>query len=267
MATFQAVNDNLYRGTLENGALARDDSAAETGSLLYGHFSPFDVWTEIDSWLEGRFMERFAVGAFKKTIKENRDQIRVQYDHGYDAFVGDAFLGPLETLREDEIGGYYEVPLLDTDYNRDRILPMLQGRLMDGRSTGSLLGASHRFRVVKDEWNHNPKPSDANPEGLPERTVREGRLYELGPVPWGAYPSATAGARSLSDRYTELQLARSGRAERAARQILQQVEPTAATSTDTDEQRSEPTPKHSRTNTSLELARAQLVLMKQGRGK
>lgn len=223
MATTR-LQDNLFRGLAEAPS-ARAAGAAEDeidgGSLMYGHFAVFDTWTEIDSFWEGKFMERLALGAFKKTIKDNRSGTKVQFDHGYDTFVGSAPLGPIQDLREEDAGAYYEVPLLDTDYNRDRVLPLLQGRLIDGDPTGSLLGASFRFRVVHDEWVDEPDPSDANPKGLPERTIREVRLYEFGPVVFPAYSEATAKVRSLTDHYESLRLARMGNSARAIRQIAE----------------------------------------------
>lgn len=199
-----APRDNLFRGLATLPELrAEGDDTTGNGSLLHGHFAIFDTWTEIHSWFEGDFLERLAPGAFKKTIKENRDAVRVQFDHGYDWYVGDAPLGPIEELREDDEGVYYEVPLLDTDYNRDRILPLLAGRLMSGEDRGSLLGASFRFRVVKDEWDAEPGKSDHNPDGLPERTIREVRLFEFGPVVFPAYEGATAKVRSLTDHFLE----------------------------------------------------------------
>lgn len=197
---------------------AIDDDGGD-GTLMYGHFAVVDTWAEIDSWYEGTFIERNAAGFLKKTIRENRSTIKVAYDHGYDFNVGDSQLGPIDELREDEVGGYYEVPLLDTDYNRDRILPALQGRLMNGDMRGSQLGASYRFRVTRDEWVKEPKVSDENPKALPERTIREVRLFEFGPVNYPAFPEATADVRSLTDWYIERRLARAGRAERAARSI------------------------------------------------
>lgn len=196
--------DNLFRGLLGPGALElRADDDAPAGAVMAGHFTVFDEMTEIDSWFEGRFMEQIARGAFKKTFAENIDNVRVQYDHGYDTYVGSAPLGPIRMVREEKAGAYYEVPLLDTDYNRDRILPLLEGRTMDGEKHGSLLGASFRFRVVKEEWDEEPERSDANPDGLPVRTINEVRLYEFGPVVFGAYPSATSGVRSLTDFYLD----------------------------------------------------------------
>ena len=206
--------DNLYRGR-PGGLILRADDPAD-GSLMHGHFTKFDEWAEIDSWFEGRFLERSVKGAFRKTIRESRDQVKVQFDHGYDMHIGDSLLGPIDVLREDDEGPYYEVPLLDTDYNRDRVLPMLQGRLMNGEQRGSLLGASYRFRVTKEDWNRAPKASDQNPEALPERTIREVRLFEFGPVVFPAFPGATSKVRSLTDHYLERQRARAGRPSEAA---------------------------------------------------
>lgn len=226
--TIHMLRDNLFRGLLEPPTLRavadpEPEPEADPGpSLMYGHFTVFDTWSEIDSFWEGTFLERIARGSFKKTIRDNRAGIRVQYDHGYDSFVGSAPLGPIEVLREEDEGPYYEVPLLDTDYNRDRVQPLLRGQLMNGDATGeSLLGASFRFRVIRDEWNEEPDPSDDNPKSLPERTVREVALYEFGPVVFPAYPTATAKVRSLTDHYEALRLARLGTSARAIRQIAE----------------------------------------------
>jgi HK97 family phage prohead protease len=214
-----APREGLYRGlplesrllnlgpepvALRTGAeFTRDAGDTETSTTMVGHFAVFGEWTRISSWFEGEFLERIAPGAFTKTIAERRDMIRVQFDHGFDSFVGDAPLGPIAVLREDDIGVWYEVPLLDTDYNRNRVLPMLEGRTMSGEQFGSLLGASFRFSVVREEWNDEPERSDYNRDGLPERTITELKLAEFGPVVFPAYHAATAGVRSLTDHYLE----------------------------------------------------------------
>lgn len=156
---------------------------------LTGHFAVFDEFTEIDSLYEGNFLERIAPGAFKKTMKEQRDDIKVLFQHGHDPQIADKPLGKIESLREDEQGGFYEVSLLDTAYVRD-LLPGLEA---------GLYGASFRFRVVAEDYNKEPERSDHNPAGIPERTITEARLYEFGPVTFPAYASATAGVRSLTD--------------------------------------------------------------------
>jgi HK97 family phage prohead protease len=159
--------------------------------LLRVLFSPVNEWTRITSMWEGDFMERFAPGAWRKTIREQRDRIRSLFQHGMDPQVGDKPLGPITLLEENDRGGYGEVPLLDTSYNRD---------LLPGLKAG-LYGASHRFSVLREEVIDQPEPSDGNPHGLPERTVKEARLMEFGPVTFPAYAGATAGVRSLTDDF------------------------------------------------------------------
>lgn len=172
---------------------AADDDAASAMPTLTGHFSVFNNWYEVESWMEGHFMERVASGAFKKTISESQDQMKVLFDHGMDPQIGNKVLGPIDDLREDAIGPAYVVPLLDTSYNRD---------LAPGLEAG-VYGSSFRFIVIKDEWDMEPGASSHNPNGLPERTITEARVFEFGPVTFPANPDADAGVRSITDRFYE----------------------------------------------------------------
>ena len=190
-----APQDELWRAM--PGVEFRDDGKDRT---LFGHFCVFNRWTKIDSWVEGRFMERVAPGAAKKTINDNINRIRCLYDHGHDPYIGNKPLGPFRELREDATGVFYDVPLLDTDYNRDFIIPA-------AASKPPVLGSSFRFRVVHDDWNDEPERSEQNPEGIPERTIREFALFEGGPVTFPAYPDGTTpGLRSMTDHYIERSL-------------------------------------------------------------
>lgn len=167
---------------------AADDNAMPTMNV---DFSVFGTWYEIDSWFEGTFMERTMPGSFKKTIRENGSNVKVLFDHGMDYQIGNKVLGAIETLSEEANGPHAEVPLLDTSYNRD-LLPGLEA---------GLYGSSFRFRVIKDEWNDEPGVSDWNPKGLPERSIKEVRLMEFGPVTFPANPDSTAGVRALTDEF------------------------------------------------------------------
>lgn len=223
---FNAPRDNLFRGFLGQPVELRADTEAGRPSTMFGHFARFEQWNEIESWYEGRFIERLVPGAFAKTFKDimqGRSRAISQYDHGYDPYFGSSSLGPFEALREEDQGPYYEVPLLDADYNHDRLIPMLGGLTIDGRSFGSVLGASYRFRVRKEEWVDPKKATDWNPERLPERTIREVTFYEAGPVAFPADQMATSGVRSVSltDHYIERQAARTGQAARAAQRLAQ----------------------------------------------
>lgn len=170
---------------------ASEDS--DSLGLLDVRFSQFDTWYEIESFFEGRFLERTVKGAFRKTISERGDQVKVLYDHGFDPQIGNKILGSIESLSEKKSGPLGVVDLFDTSYNRD---------LLPGLRAGSY-GSSFRFRVIKDEWNDEPGRSDHNPDGIPERTIKEVRLYEFGPVTFPANPASTAGMRSATDDYYE----------------------------------------------------------------
>lgn len=176
-----------------------DSEAASDGTLaeMEVRFSSFGTWYEINSWWEGRFMERTQKGAFRKTIKENGSNVKVLFNHGYDFHIGDKILGVPSDLREDTDSPVGVVPLLDTSYNRD---------LVPGLRAGGY-GSSFMFRVLKESWDDEPGRSDHNPEGLPERTITEVRLFEFGPVTWPANPDSTSGLRCLSgtdDYYEQL---------------------------------------------------------------
>lgn len=197
---FVAPKENLVRfRSSDPGApaiLLRDDGSAGSGSTMFGYFSTFNDWYEIDSYWEGTFLERVAPGAYAKTIANDRSSMRVLYDHGFDPQLGNKPLGPINVLREDSIGPYYEVPLLDTDYNRNFLLPALRGQLMSGEAVGSQLGASFRFIVTGESWDYSGEVTSFNPAGLPLRTITSTQVMEFGPVTFPANDLATSGARS-----------------------------------------------------------------------
>ena len=181
--------DNLVRSIMP-GVELRETDAGQMPTLM-GHFAVFNQWTEIQSAFEGRFMERIAPGAFERTFDHNRDKIRVLFQHGQDPQVGDKPLGRVQKLEEDSTGAYYEVPLLNTSYNRD---------LLPGLEEG-LYGASFRFRVLEEQFDKRAKKSTHNPDGLPERTIETVDVMEFGPVTFPAYAGASAGVRSETDDY------------------------------------------------------------------
>lgn len=187
----------------------------EDGPLgrLFVRFSPFNTKYEINSFWEGRFLEHTEPGAFKKTIADSKRSdgtfsTKVLFNHGGDMNIGDKPLAVADRMGEINVAGYHgpelEGRLLDTSYNRD-IKPMLEARA---------LGSSFMFEVIREEWNNEPVASDANPDGLPERAIKEVRLFEAGPVTWPASPTASAGMRGNcgTDAWMEqLQARRSSR--------------------------------------------------------
>jgi HK97 family phage prohead protease len=163
-----------------------DQAAGTETNTLFGHFSRFNTWTEINSFIEGHFLEMVAPNATRKTLREQRPKVLL--NHGMDPMLGDRVIATPTVLREDDEGSYYEARLFDG------LDPVLLAGLRAGE-----YGASFRFNVVRDAWNDNPDPSDHNPKGLRERTLKEVRVSEFGPVTFPAYADATAGIRSMTD--------------------------------------------------------------------
>ena len=175
--------------------LRADDEERDDLGDLVTRFSPFNSWYRIDSMWEGSFLERTVAGAFKRTLtahnaaqRVDAHSIKTLFNHGMDFNIGDKLLGDVTDAREEDDSPVTVTRLWDTSYNRD---------LLPGLRSGAY-GSSFMFRVVKDEWNNEPGASDHNPDGLPERTIKEARVFEAGPVTWPANPAASAGMRSLS---------------------------------------------------------------------
>lgn len=188
MAALSPPRENLVRALQGVEVRAAGDGSP---ARLSGHFAVFNTPTEIQSAWEGNFIEQIAPGAFAKTIRENGSNIKVLLEHGQDPQVGQKPLGRAVDITEDDEGARYDVELYDTPYVNE-LLPALR----DGQ-----YGASFRFQVVREDINEDPGASDWNPKGLPVRTIKEARVSEFGPVLWGAYPEATAQARSMTDEF------------------------------------------------------------------
>lgn len=197
-----APRDNLVR-MLPNGFELRATEASAGPTDFFMTFSKFGQWYQVSSSWEGEFMERVMPGAFAATIRDDRKGFRVLYDHGMDPSIGNKPIGPVRTYEERADGPYVDGPFLDTAYNRDEVIPMLTGRLLDGTTVGSQLGASFRFQIPPggDQWNMAPKPSKFNPNGLPQRSIYRTKTFEAGPVTFPASVGAEAAARSLSDEW------------------------------------------------------------------
>jgi HK97 family phage major capsid protein len=171
--------DDLYRA-MQGGATSED------GKTLTIRLAPHDQWAEIQSVTEGHFMERFSRTAYRKTMAENPPKILFQ--HGKDPEIGEKPIATTDQAGEDAI----------SPFARGQLLEGLPELIVDGIRKG-VYGASHRFSVVREKWEPNPIGGPHNPDKLPERTISEARLFELGPVTWGAYSSATASLRSITD--------------------------------------------------------------------
>jgi HK97 family phage major capsid protein len=176
-----APRDDLYRA-MPGGVTSTD------GKTLTIRLAPADQWAEIQSVSEGHFMERFARSAYRKTMAEAKPKIL--FNHGKDVTIGEKVIATTDEVGEDAV----------SPYARGQILDGLPELVVSGLREG-VYGASHRFSVVRESWTDKPAGGPHNPNKLPERTITEARLYELGPVTWPAYAQASASLRSLTDEY------------------------------------------------------------------
>lgn len=198
------------------------------GLTLDGYGAVFGSPTRIDSW-EGMFDEEIARGAFKKSLAERTPVL--QFDHGRHPMVGSIPLGSFESLREDDNGLHVLAKLHDN---------WLVQPVRDAIKSKAIPGMSFRFSVVKDEWRDATgklvKPDDvqrllwssdpSNPDTILKRTLKEVRLYEVGPVVFPAYADTSVGVRSreIASLLTDPQV----RAELAAALVGTPSEPSDA---------------------------------------
>lgn len=186
MATFPVSPsmDNRVREVADLALVPNDDDARP---ILAGSFGPFEEWVEINSVLEGNFMERFVHGCYDKTFHERGGRMRCLLRHGLDPLVGKNPIGKIRQLFEDDEAARYEVELYE-------LPPLIMAGLRDGQ-----YGSSHLFKPVKQEFVARPRRSEHNPKGLPECTVTEAYVHEFGPCPFPVYQSTTASIRSATD--------------------------------------------------------------------
>lgn len=156
---------------------AEDDS---DGLTLEGYGTTFDDFYDVEDWL-GIYRERVAKGAFAKTIKERRGLIKVQYDHGHHPVLGSIPIGSLRDIREDEHGLFVSVRLHDN---------WMTEPVRDAVRSQAVSGMSIRFKTTKDEWDYSGDPE--------QRTIREVKLYEVGPVAFPANEATSVALRSLA---------------------------------------------------------------------
>lgn len=147
----------------------------EEKGILTGYGAVFDQRTSIVDWL-GEYDEVISRGAFTKTIAERTPV--VQFDHGKHPMYGSLPIAAIRQLREDDHGLYLKARMFDA--------PLFEA-LRQAISEGAISGMSFRFQVVREEWDEDQQL----------RTIKEVRLFELGPVVFPAYSGTSLALRSL----------------------------------------------------------------------
>ena len=132
----------------------------------------------------GGFREKISPNAFDSVLK---DDVRALFNHDPNYILGRTTSGTL-SLSVDERGLKYNFTAPDTSYGRD---------LMVSLERGDVSQSSFGFIVESDSW-------DEDEEGRTIRTIEKvGRLLDVSPVTYPAYPDAEAGKRSFLNYRTE----------------------------------------------------------------
>ncbi len=181
------LNQVRSSGTLTRFAAAPTDAAEVPNSVgtISGYASVTGVWTQISD-RSGVFMEQISPGAFRDV---NPADVILMFGHGKDPFLGERPIATLDSLVEDDAGLAYRGQLLPT-LGVLEILPAL---------SANLFGSSFKFAVHEDRYDPHPQRSQHNPDALPERLVDLVEIFEISPVVYPAYRSATATAVPAAD--------------------------------------------------------------------
>lgn len=169
---------------------------------IRGYAAKFDVLSEN----LGGFREQIKPGAFADVLE---DDVRALLNHDPNFVLGRTLSGTAR-IGQDDTGLWYEVDMPDTQTARD---------LMELIRRGDVSQSSFAFRVAPDgdSWDE-----DAETGAVIRSITKFGRLYDVSPVTYPAYPDATVGTRALEqfrDRKTEEQ--RKHDAAEAARRVAQ----------------------------------------------
>jgi uncharacterized protein len=159
--------------------------AAADGKKMFieGDAAVFNRVTQIGSL----FREMIKPGAFKRVLSENPDVIAA-YNHDWNMVLARTTNRTLR-LNETATGLKYRAEINPNDPEAVSVYEKVK--------RGDVPQASFAFTVRADEW---VKPSD--PKDLPLRRIVEvDELFDVGPCTFGAYPQASAQARSKARKY------------------------------------------------------------------
>lgn len=155
------------------------DAGDGDGRTLEGYAAVFNSPTMISDYL-GEYEETIAPGAFKRTLQAKTPIL--MFEHGKHPLIGSMPIGSISELREDDRGLFVRARLFDN---------WMINPLRDAINDRAVDGMSFRFSVPegKETWTRDRS----------QRTVREVKLYELGPVVFPAYADTTLALRSLEE--------------------------------------------------------------------
>jgi len=163
----EVVEQRAYDGELK---------AAVEGRTVEGYASVFNSMSED----LGGFREIILPGAFSNVLDND---VRALYNHDSNYLLARTTSGTLE-LKEDDKGLYYRFEMPNTSYGND---------MLELFRRGDLSQSSFGFTVEKDSWRME--------QGQHVRYIeRVGSLFDVSPVVYPAYASASSGLRSAEPK-------------------------------------------------------------------
>jgi len=154
----------------------RIQQAENEPTKIIGYAARFNELSE-EMW---GMREKIAPGAFKEAI--GKSDVRALWNHDPNYVLGRTKNGTLQ-IREDEQGLFYEVTPPDAQWARD---------LVESIKRGDVDQSSFAFTVEAQEWDERSDP-------ITRTIVKVRELFDVSPVTYPAYPTATSGVRSLKD--------------------------------------------------------------------
>jgi HK97 family phage prohead protease len=154
--------------------------------VIEGEAAVFDTETTIGSW----FREVIRPGAFRAVLSESPDVIGA-FNHDWSFVLGRTSAGTMK-LEETKTGLRYVIDVNPNDSQAMSVYEKVK--------RGDVTQSSFAFTVRKESWT---EPNDESKELALREILEVEKLFDVGPVPFAAYPEASAQARSKSEAYQQ----------------------------------------------------------------
>lgn len=175
------VPNNIERRVLPGPSLRKMDKDDKDSRKIVGYAAVFASSSEA---LWGSFVEEVDARAFDEA---DMSDVRALFNHDDNKIL--ARTPDTLTLTVDERGLRYEFEMPSTTYGND---------LLESMRRGDITQSSFGFTVEEDEWIDRSKD-----ELLPMRRILKiGRVFDVSPVTYPAYPETTSEVRSLFESKT-----------------------------------------------------------------
>ena len=172
-------------------------SEGDTPKTISGYgavfYNAIDPGTEYKLWTD--YYERIMPGCFDRAIKE--DDVRSMFNHDSNQLLGRRSFNPNDTLQlsVDATGLRYDVTIDMTDPTHQSLVPKLRAGKVDG--------ASFMFQITDRAIREETRGEGEKMRTVDIVEITGVTLWEVGPVVFPAYESATSEARSAERREIE----------------------------------------------------------------